>query len=262
SNGADALRQRAYDYRFGQLDTEDQFKQLQFEFGKAYSLALSTEGETLVGYADTLNRLVNPMLTAAEHMFASDAQYSSFVAQALARVENIAGRLDALAPKDYEDHSLEALEAIDKALEELNASAKPAEKILAATVSAGSDAIVNGLRQIVNALTGKSVNAFATGGLHGGGLRLVGERGPELELTGPSRIFSAAQTRQLLSGGDSSAELIAEVRALRQEVARLQAAADATASNTGRTTRQLDRFEVDGMLVRTDADTPVQVEVV
>ena len=262
ANSADALRQRAYDYRFGQLDPEDQFKQLQSEFTKAYSLALSTDGETLAGYADTLNRLVNPMLSAAQDMFASDAQYSSFVAQALARVETIAGRLETLAPQDYEDQSLEVLRKIDETLGQLDASAKSADQILVGAVTAGSEAIVNGLRQVANALTGKSVAAFASGGFHTGGLRIVGERGPELELTGPSRIFSAEQTRQILSGGDSNAELLAEVRALRHEVARLQAAAEATASNTGRTSRQLDRMEMDGMLIRTEPDLPVHVEVV
>lgn len=44
-------------------------------------------------------------------------------------------------------------------------------------------------------------NVFAAGGDHGGGYRLVGENGPELEATGPSRIYNAAQTRDILSGG-------------------------------------------------------------
>jgi hypothetical protein len=45
---------------------------------------------------------------------------------------------------------------------------------------------------------------FATGGDFGGGLRLVGERGPELEVTGPSRIFNASQTKDILRGGGRS----------------------------------------------------------
>jgi tape measure domain-containing protein len=44
---------------------------------------------------------------------------------------------------------------------------------------------------------------FATGGDFGGGMRLVGERGPELEVTGPSRIFNANQTKNILNGGKS-----------------------------------------------------------
>jgi hypothetical protein len=54
--------------------------------------------------------------------------------------------------------------------------------------------------------------AFAGGGAHVGGLRLVGERGPELEATGPSRIHSSAQLGRMLSGGD-------ELAALRREMA-------------------------------------------
>lgn len=42
---------------------------------------------------------------------------------------------------------------------------------------------------------------FADGGTHKGGFRLVGERGPELEYTGPSRIFSNEDTRNMLGGG-------------------------------------------------------------
>ncbi|MDB6177939.1 hypothetical protein PAF17_10545 [Paracoccus sp. Z330] len=43
--------------------------------------------------------------------------------------------------------------------------------------------------------------AYANGGQHAGGFRLVGERGPEIEATGAARYYSSAQTRDLLSGG-------------------------------------------------------------
>ncbi|WP_406870268.1 hypothetical protein ABEB22_10800 [Thioclava sp. 'Guangxiensis'] len=65
---------------------------------------------------------------------------------------------------------------------------------------------------------------FAAGGLHTGGLRLVGEKGPEIEATGASRIWSADQTRRMLSGSGGSGQgadtaLLAEVKALREELA-------------------------------------------
>lgn len=44
-----------------------------------------------------------------------------------------------------------------------------------------------------------SIPGFATGGLHEGGWRMVGEGGPELEYTPPSRIFSNSQSNALLS---------------------------------------------------------------
>lgn len=42
---------------------------------------------------------------------------------------------------------------------------------------------------------------FARGGFHSGGLRIVGENGPELEATGPARYFSASQTRRMMGEG-------------------------------------------------------------
>lgn len=50
-------------------------------------------------------------------------------------------------------------------------------------------------------LGGLGVPGFAGGGQHAGGLRIVGENGPELEATGPSTIIPADLTRRILSGG-------------------------------------------------------------
>ncbi|MBK5004149.1 tape measure protein [Pseudomonas sp. S32] len=61
------------------------------------------------------------------------------------------------------------------------------------------------------------IPGFASGGTFGGGLRLVGERGPELEVTGPSRIYNAGQTAAMLTGGQGEATA-AEVRELRAEL--------------------------------------------
>jgi hypothetical protein len=52
------------------------------------------------------------------------------------------------------------------------------------------------------------IEGHAAGGIHGGGWRMVGEDGPELEYTPPSRIFSNTDTNSILSemrrgqGGD------------------------------------------------------------
>lgn len=43
------------------------------------------------------------------------------------------------------------------------------------------------------------IPGFALGGRHAGGLRIVGENGPELEYTGPSTIIPANLTRQLMN---------------------------------------------------------------
>ncbi|WP_372826538.1 tape measure protein [Polaromonas sp.] len=58
--------------------------------------------------------------------------------------------------------------------------------------------------------------AFADGGDHMGGLRVVGERGWELEATGPSRIWNQAQIAGALrGGGNGNAELAQEIRSLK-----------------------------------------------
>lgn len=49
------------------------------------------------------------------------------------------------------------------------------------------------------------IPGFATGGDHGGGLRIVGEDGPELEFTGPSRIMNADLTRSVLTSRSPAA---------------------------------------------------------
>ena len=67
-----------------------------------------------------------------------------------------------------------------------------------------------------------NIPGFANGGMHSGGLRLVGENGPEIEATGPSRIYSNQQTKGLMSN-DGSSETVAELRMLRQEISEMKA---------------------------------------
>ncbi|MBZ4022200.1 hypothetical protein CKO11_06985 [Rhodobacter sp. TJ_12] len=62
-------------------------------------------------------------------------------------------------------------------------------------------------------LSGLGIPGFAGGGRHDGGLRIVGENGPELEYTGPSTIVPADLTRQILSGGAPANGAVAPVDA-------------------------------------------------
>lgn len=91
------------------------------------------------------------------------------------------------------------------------------------------------------------IPGYASGGDFSGGLRLVGERGPELEVTGPSRIYSAAQTAELLSGGTQTA---AAMNGLQQAVAGLQDGIRSIAKHTMQTAKRvefLERWEYDGL---------------
>lgn len=51
----------------------------------------------------------------------------------------------------------------------------------------------------------RAVPAFASGGMHSGGLALVGEQGPELVNMGPGRVFTADQTRNMMRQPDNEA---------------------------------------------------------
>lgn len=88
---------------------------------------------------------------------------------------------------------------------------------------------------------------FAGGGMHRGGLRIVGENGPELEATGAARIWNADQTRAMLSGGESDdEEVLAALAAIQATLADISAETKATASHTNKTSRILSRVSKDG----------------
>jgi len=98
------------------------------------------------------------------------------------------------------------------------------------------------LTQIAEAF-GIEVPAFASGGFHGGGLRVVGEKGWELEATGQSRIWNQGQLADALrSGGDS--DLVTEIRALRAELA---VTGRASLSHQAKAAQILDKWDEDGM---------------
>lgn len=82
----------------------------------------------------------------------------------------------------------------------------------AGTASAASTGVpALGNADLVGPASSFSGSFFATGGDHAGGLRVVGENGPELEATGASRIFNAQQTKDILSGGGNTNNIVVNV---------------------------------------------------
>lgn len=103
------------------------------------------------------------------------------------------------------------------------------------------EADIRRLLQEIAALDAQLANvpAFAAGGFHTGGLRLVGEHGPELEATGPSRIFSNSDMTKMLSGGRDEN--------LRDEIVELQRMMVAVVKYTKRTSDTLRDWERIGL---------------
>jgi len=77
---------------------------------------------------------------------------------------------------------------------------------------------------------------FAAGGTHSGGWRMVGENGPELEYTAPSKVVSNNNSRQLL---DNRA-VVAELQAIKPMLASI-------ARSTGRSASDLAKWDNEGL---------------
>jgi phage-related minor tail protein len=95
------------------------------------------------------------------------------------------------------------------------------------------------------------IPGFASGGMHTGGARIVGENGPELEVTGPSRIYNASQTASMFD----NSELIVELQALREEVVMLRSEVRADVVHNAKTAKLLDRVIPDGDAIQTRVAT-------
>jgi hypothetical protein len=107
-------------------------------------------------------------------------------------------------------------------------------------------------------LRGRGIPGFREGGMFGGGLRWVGEDGPELEATGPARIWSSSQTADILQRASSPAAnsevLVSAVNRLNATVAlqqavieRQEAALKSIAVSTMEVKDRLVKFDVIGM---------------
>jgi hypothetical protein len=136
---------------------------------------------------------------------------------------------------------VDAIKALETAIAERDRTI--AETTLRFDAAALTEAVDEAIRDAFEQYGGDyfNVRGFASGGDFGGGLRIVGENGPELEATGASRIYNAAQTAEILSGGGNVATQIANMRS------EMQAGLFAIAKNTGKTSDQLNRWDGDGL---------------
>ena len=91
-----------------------------------------------------------------------------------------------------------------------------------------------------NWLAANGIPAYADGGSYQGGLALVGETGPELiNFNQPGQVYTSSQTSEILSSNNK--DLIEEVKALRVELEMLRYESRATAINTAKLAKQVDR---------------------
>lgn len=97
---------------------------------------------------------------------------------------------------------------------------------------------------------------FANGGDHAGGLRMVGERGVEMEATGSARIWNADQMSKAVGGGNSEvADAVDSLTRKMEQVVRavenLQKPVEDTAAATDRTAKIMKNITPEGDAVQT-----------
>lgn len=196
-----------------QLTAPQTLSMKQGQFDALYAMATVSSGMTKAGYADQMAALLPDLSSAIKDSSATQLDWILATGQLVAQSSNIASQLEATAPINYAAETLNLLDSIDDTLLNMDSSTQAITRAITAT----GEVTVEGLRQVVSTLGGTP--AFASGGFHTGGLRIVGENGPELEMTGASRILNNGQLRSMMSNGDSdnNAELVAEVRALRED---------------------------------------------
>lgn len=98
----------------------------------------------------------------------------------------------------------------------------------------------------------QDTQGFASGGYHPGGLRIVGENGPELEATGPSRIISNSDLANMIGGGGGSTVNI-NLAGLEKSIDRLNGLVEQVITYTKQTSDTLMRVSDDGLSLRTTA---------
>jgi TP901 family phage tail tape measure protein len=159
--------------------------------------------------------------------------------------------LDAMATANSFYASNAVAQAYNPNGPDLSAQVYWGDRVLAVGAAAAKSEFENA---VLSYASSNPIPAYASGGSHMGGLRLVGENGPEIEATGPSRIWNASQTRQFLSNSEDNGgdEALAElVRDLIEEVQGLRAEAQATAGHTARAAKILGRVTNNGDAVHT-----------
>ena len=215
------------------------------EFDRVAALARLGDAEALGG----LQGVSKTFLDAAMSNASSQQAYLRDLALVKSAVDLAADTAD--RTKTAAERQLEALNASVAGLITLN------ESVLSVRDAIGA------LQEAMRLAGAYGITKFARGGVFTTptyfDIGQMAEAGPEAIMPlhqGPNGLGVRA-----VNDNGSEGALLAEVRALRGEIAELKAAGVQTAVNTGQIKRQIDRQEVDGVYVRGEAPgDPVDVE--
>jgi hypothetical protein len=146
---------------------------------------------------------------------------------------------------ELRNRELALLDPTNRALQEMVWKLSDAKDALTAINEIDFATKVDYLRAV--GLSRGGIAGFASGGMHSGGLRIVGENGPELEATGPSRIYNKQDTSNMFRDPDLASAvqgLRNEVSGMRSEQLQLQVE---ISKNTKRVYDVERKWDIDGL---------------
>lgn len=204
------------------------------EFERVAALARTGNAEAL----GNLQGVSQTYLDAAMQNAGSALEYQRILASVIGAVDGAIGAAD--GQKSLAEQQLAALDAQVSGLITVN------ESVLS---------VVDAIDALNEALTGArraGVRQFATGGVFGSptyfDIGQMAEAGPEAIM--PLTMTSAGLGVRAVNDNGSMDDLVAELRAVRAELADIKAATTQTGVNTGQMKRKMDRQELDGVYVR------------
>lgn len=228
--------------------------------GKAVE-ALKLQREAELAALDESNRAILQQifdledLNAAQELAAQAAQAASEIAEEVAqKAERIAQERYDLESKllelqgntiELRSRELAILDPTNRALQQMIWGLEDAKVAMEAINEIDFATKVDYLRAVGVARGG--IAGFAAGGMHSGGARIVGENGPELEVTGPSRIYSKQDTSNMFRDPDLASAvqgLRNEVSGMRSEQLQLQVE---ISKNTKRVYDVERKWDIDGL---------------
>ena len=184
----------------------------------SYLSSVASGGQAEAG---SLERAVSSVTSIGATDFSTRQDFLRYVADTTQLLRSVEGTLEGQL-ETLEMQQVQAILGIQDTNESAATSLQSIQSLLAEFLGAGG-----------------RIPQFASGGYHSGGLRIVGENGPELEATGPSRIIP----NNKISVGDDS-ELRREVAEMRTD---LKTALVQIAKNTRKSSDTLNKFDYQGL---------------
>lgn len=246
-----------------QFDLESKMLQGQLDLAQAQIDAINGVDNTLLSMVEALNQFAAAVLTASPNGTGgknADTLIEAAYQAVLGRSADKAGAAywkDKLVSGQLSSNDLRGAigqagaangESINTAYQNILGRAPDAAGLAywQQQVAAGNISDINAAIRAA-AIANGQIPAFAAGGDHFGGFRVVGEFGREIEATGPAKYYSASKTAEMLNGGGNSAALLTEMRAVRAELTEMKYSNSSIAKHTRKTADGLAQINETGI---------------